>query len=219
MREKGKRSLWAGVLVTVLFIVWTVLIRAVDVREIGPMGTAVGFAAVNGWFHRLIGVHMALYTVTDWLGLVPVFVCMAFGAVGLIQLIGRRSLWKVDADILLLGVYYLLVILGYLFFEMIPVNYRPVLIEGRLEASYPSSTTLLTLSVMPTLGFQVRRRLRNINLRKTVSVLIRTFSLLMVLGRLISGVHWLTDIVGGVLLSTGLYCIYRAAVLLYCKEE
>lgn len=219
MREKGERFLWAGVLVTALFIVWTVLIRAVDVREIGPMGTAVGFAAVNGWLHRLTGVHMALYTVTDWLGLVPVFVCMAFGAIGLIQLISRRSLWKVDPDILLLGIYYLLVILGYLFFEMIPVNYRPVLIEGRLEASYPSSTTLLTLSVMPTLGFQVRRRLRNIDLRKTVSVLIRAFSMLMVLGRLISGVHWFTDIVGGVLLSMGLYCIYRAAVLLYCKEE
>lgn len=219
MREKGKRFLWAGVLVTALFIVWTMLIRAVDVREIGPMGTAVGFAAVNGWLHRLTGVHMALYTVTDWLGLVPVFVCMVFGAIGLIQLISRRSLWKVDPDILLLGIYYLLVILGYLFFEMIPVNYRPVLIEGRLEASYPSSTTLLTLSVMPTLGFQVRRRLRNIDLRKTVSVLIRAFSMLMVLGRLISGVHWFTDIVGGVLLSMGLYCIYRAAVLLYCKEE
>lgn len=40
----------------------------------------------------------------------------------------------------------------------------------------------------------------------------------MVIGRLVAGVHWLTDIVGAVLLSFGLYSIYRAAVIRWCKE-
>lgn len=162
---------------------------------------------------------MTIYRVTDWLGLVPVFICLAFGLIGFVQLVKRKSLGKVDFDITLLGGYYLLVVLGYLLFEMVPINYRPVLIEGRLEASYPSSTTLLVLSVMPTLAFQVRRRLRKGKGRSAVSVLTILFSLLMVIGRLLSGVHWFTDIVGAVLLSTGLFCIYKAVVILYGKEE
>ena len=118
-----------------------------------------------------------------------------------------------DADILLLGAYYLLVISGYLFFEMVPVNYRPVLIDGYLEASYPSSTTLLVLSVMPTLKFQTDRRCGNAKVRRLATWFVILFSAFMVTGRLISGVHWITDIIGSVLLSGALYLLYRAAVV------
>ena len=117
-----------------------------------------------------------------------------------------------DADIILLGGYYLLVIFGYLFFEMVPINYRPVLINGYLEASYPSSTTLLVLSVMPTLKFQTDRRCGNARVRRLVTAFAVLFSSFMVIGRLISGVHWITDIIGSVLLSGGLYLMYHAAV-------
>ena len=219
MKEQGRRYLWTGFSFVTVFAVWTALIKLVDVQDIGPMETAVGLATINGWFHKLTGVHMWLYTVTDWLGLIPVFVCLMFGGIGFVQLMQRKKLLKVDRDILLLGIYYLLVIFGYLVFEMIPINYRPTLIEGRLEASYPSSTTLLVLSVMPTLVFQTRRRLKNRKAKRIIDIMTVIFSLFMIIGRLASGVHWLTDIIGSVLFSAGLFCIYRAVVLLYCKEE
>nr|MCR5734243.1 phosphoesterase PA-phosphatase [Lachnospiraceae bacterium] len=129
---KEKRNLLIGALFTGAFALWTVLVQYVDVRIVGQNQTKIGFAAFNVWFHQLTGVNMTLYTITDWLGLVPIFICLYFSVLGLIQLIKRRSLLKVDTDILLLGVYYVLVIAFYLIFEMIPVNYRPVLIEGRL---------------------------------------------------------------------------------------
>ena len=201
----------AGLLLS--FVLWTILIQTVDVQPVGVNGTNVGFAAVNTWFHRLTGVHMGLYTVTDWLGLVPIAVCLGFAFLGLSQWIRRRSIAKVDRDILLLGAYYILVILGYLIFEMIPINYRPILIEGFMEASYPSSTTLLVLSVMPTLIFQVNRRSKNKTVRQVTAWFAILFSAFMVVGRTVAGVHWLTDIVGSVLLSGGLYCLYRAAAL------
>ena len=210
---KEKRNLLAGAGLIGAFALWTVLIRWVDVQAVGQNGTKIGFADFNVWFHQLTGVHMTLYTITDWLGLVPIFICLCFGVLGLVQLIKRRSLLRVDPDILLLGIYYVLVIACYLIFEMIPVNYRPVLIEGRLEASYPSSTTLLVLSVMPTLWFQANRRVSNAMIRKAVAVFVVTFSVFMVIGRLVSGVHWATDIIGSVLLSAGLYMLYRSAVL------
>ena len=219
MKEQGRRYLWTGFSFVTVFAVWTALIKLVDVQDIGPMETAVGLATINGWFHKLTGVHMWLYTVTDWLGLIPVFVCLMFGGIGFVQLMQRKKLLKVDRDILLLGIYYLLVIFGYLVFEMIPINYRPTLIEGRLEASYPSSTTLLVLSVMPTLVFQTHRRLKNRKAKRIIDIMTVIFSLFMIIGRLVSGVHWLTDIIGSVLFSAGLFCIYRAVVLLYCKEE
>ncbi|MCR5410498.1 MAG: phosphatase PAP2 family protein [Lachnospiraceae bacterium] len=216
---KEKRNLLAGVGLIGAFALWTVLIQCVDVQAVGQNGTKIGFADFNVWFHQLTGVHMTLYTITDWLGLVPIFICLCFGVLGLVQLIKRRSLLKVDPDILLLGVYYVMVIVCYLIFEMIPVNYRPVLIEGRLEASYPSSTTLLVLSVMPTLWFQANRRVSNVMFRKVVAVFVVAFSAFMVIGRLISGVHWATDIIGSVLLSAGLYILYHSVVLYADKAK
>ena len=216
---KEKRNLLKGAGLIGAFSLWTVLIQWVDVQAVGQNGTKIGFADFNVWFHQLTGVHMTLYTITDWLGLVPIFICLCFGVLGLVQLIKRRSLLRVDPDILLLGIYYVLVIACYLIFEMIPVNYRPVLIEGRLEASYPSSTTLLVLSVMPTLWFQANRRVSNAMIRKAVAVFVVTFSVFMVIGRLVSGVHWATDIIGSVLLSAGLYMLYRSAVLYSDKAK
>lgn len=209
IKQNGKRELMPGLVLLAGFIVWTILIRHIDVQRAGPGGTEIGFASFNVWFHRMTGVHMLIYTITDWLGLVPIFICMGFGLLGLIQWIKRRSLLRVDPDILLLGIYYLAVIFGYLLFEMVPINYRPILIEGNLEASYPSSTTLLVLSVMPTLKFQADRRVKSAVLGKSITIFVIVFSAFMVIGRLLSGVHWATDIVGSVLLSSGLFMIYR----------
>ena len=210
---KEKRNLLIGTLLIGAFALLTVLIQCVDVQAVGQNGTMIGFADINIWFHQLSGVHIMLYTITDWLGLIPIFICLCFGVLGLVQLVKRRSLLKVDPDILLLGVYYVLVIACYLIFEMIPIYYRPVLIEGRLEASYPSSTTLLVLSVMPTLMFQTYRRVVNPLIRNAAAVFVIAFSTFMVIGRLISGVHWATDIIGSILFSVGLYMLYQSAVL------
>jgi undecaprenyl-diphosphatase len=219
MKIKAKTIFLIGLLFVIIFLIWTWLIQVVDVNSIGPNCTDVGFATFNSWFHKITGVNMTLYSITDWLGLVPIFICIVFGCIGLVQLVKRKSLLQVDFDIILLGLYYVVVIFGYLIFEMIPINYRPVLINGNLEASYPSSTTLLVLSVMPTLVFQANRKMKNAGMKTCISVLSVFFSLFMVIGRLVSGVHWFTDIVGSILLSTGLFCIYKGLALLSDKKE
>lgn len=117
------------------------------------------------------------------------------------------------------GGYFVIVFLAYAIFEIIPINYRPILIEGRMEASYPSSTTLLVLSVMPALVEQIQRRLFGIRVKQIITIAAIAFSVFMVTGRLISGVHWFTDIVGGELLSAGLFKLYKAAVMLALKER
>ena len=213
MEAKGMKTLISGITLIISFVIWTMLIQIIDVQSIGANGTNIGFATLNMWFNSTICVNMTLYTITDWLGLVPIFICMIFGLVGLIQLIRRKNLLKVDFDIIILGVYYVIVILCYLIFEMHPINYRPILINGFMEASYPSSTTLLVLCVMPTLVFQVNQRLKSITLKRFITIFTVAFSVFMVVGRLISGVHWLTDIIGSCLLSAGLFYAYKGIVL------
>ena len=219
MNKSKKKSLLMGSISLAMFAVWTVLILTVDVQPLGQNGTSIGFATFNCWFHHFTGVNMAIYTITDWMGLVPVVICLIFAGIGLVQLIKRRSIFRVDADIMILGVYFVIVFLAYAIFEIIPINYRPILIEGRMEASYPSSTTLLVLSVMLALVEQIKRRLSGIRVKQIITIAAIAFSVFMVTGRLISGVHWFTDIVGGELLSAGLYMLYKAAVMLALKER
>lgn len=219
MKDHKKRDLLSGIILLTTFVIWTILIQYIDVQKAGPNETEVGFATFNVWFHKLTGEHMLIYTITDWLGLVPIVICLCFGVLGLVQLIKRRSLFKVDSDIILLGVYYVMVIMGYLLFEMIPINYRPVLIEGYLEASYPSSTTLLVLSVMPTLKFQIDRRIKNPLFKDVITIFVVGFSAFMVIGRLISGVHWATDILGSIFLSSGLFLIYKFVAEYFSLEK
>ena len=190
------------------FVLWTAALRRIDVQAIGPRGSRVGFAAVNGWFHELTGVHMSLYQLTDWLSLVPLGFIVGFGLVGLIQWIRRKHLRSVDFSILVLGGFYVVVLAAYGFFERFVVNYRPVLIEGILEASYPSSTTMLVMCVVPTAMMQLNVRIKSAAFRRCIASLLTGFLVFMVAGRLVSGVHWLTDIIGGALLSAGLVMLY-----------
>lgn len=208
--KRIRKSFIASMCLLVAFVLWTVAVCFVDVRTIGPQGSTVGFAGINGFVHNLTGVHLSLYNITDWLGLVPIFVCMDFGILGLVQWIKRKSICKVDHDILILGGFYIITIVAYLLFESVVINYRPVLINGYLEVSYPSSTTMLVMCVMPTAIMQFNSRMRNKVLRNIVAITIIAFIAFMVIGRLISGVHWFTDIIGGALLSAGLVVLYHA---------
>ena len=142
---------------------------------------------------------------------------MGFALLGLIQWIKRKHLFKVDYNILILGGFYIIVMAIYVLFEMLIVNYRPVLIGGILEASYPSSTTMLVMCVMPTAIIQFNARIKNNVLKRFTASVIIAFIVFMVIGRLISGVHWFTDIIGGALLSAGLVLLYRVTISLEAR--
>lgn len=208
MKKTNQRNFYITGCFFLMFLLWTMAIQYVDLQAIGPKASYVGFATLNGAFLNLTGVHMILYTITDWMGLVPLLIVLGFALLGGVQLIKRKSILKVDRDILALGGFYIIVMACYMLFEICVVNYRPVLIDGYLEASYPSSTTLLVMCVMPTAIMQCRARIKNHKIRKVVECIILTFIVFMVIGRLLSGVRWLTDIIGGVLLSASLVMMY-----------
>ena len=112
--KTAKKNLSAGLVLITAFVLWTVMVTTINVQPLGINGTDIGFSTINLWFHKLTGTNMALYTITDWLGLVPVFCCFIFGFTGFVQLVKRKSLAKVDCDIIILGIYYVAVIFLYL---------------------------------------------------------------------------------------------------------
>ena len=212
MKRKHQKRFYAAGCLLAAFALWTAAVCAVDVKPVGPMGSSVGFAAVNGFVHELTGVHMGLYVLTDWLSILPLGMVLGFALLGLAQWVRRKSLFKVDFSLFALGGFYALVLAAFMLFEVCVVNYRPVLIDGVLEASYPSSTTMLVLCVMPTAMMQLRARMKPGPTRSGLLGAMAAYTALMVMGRLISGVHWASDIVGGILLSAGLVTLYSAVL-------
>ena len=201
-----KRNFIISTILILLSVVFTILVKVVDVKPVGVNETNIGFASINQFVFKTIGVNMIWYYITDWLGLIPVFTAMIYALIGCVQLIKRKSIFKIDKEIIILGLFYIIVISIYVFFEKVIVNYRPILMNGFLEASYPSSHTLMTICLCGS-SIMVNRRLFDNKIVKFVNVVLVVIILITVIGRLISGVHWFTDIVGGMCISMALLMV------------
>ena len=195
-----------------LFAVLIILFRFVDVQAIGPEGTRIGLSQLNRFVFESLGVHMLWYEITDWLGIAAILTALGFAVVGLVQWIRRKNIWKVDREILVLGGLYFILIGLYVLFELAVVNYRPIIMPGSThpEASFPSSHTMLVCVIMgsaiPILGKYVKSE----TLCAALQVICAAIITITILGRLISGVHWFTDILGGILISVMLLNLYTA---------
>ena len=198
------------VMTVIASILLIILLRFIDVRSIGPEGTSIGLSNLNGFVFDMTGVNMIWYNITDWLGITAILVAFVFAVTGLVQLIKRRSLLKVDKEILVLGIFYILVIGIYLLFEKVIVNYRPVIMPGCQypEASFPSSHTMLVCVIMGSAIMLISRYIKKKTLCRALQVICAVIIGVTVIGRLLSGVHWFTDIIGGILISTALLALF-----------
>lgn len=203
MKKRRKEILLCGGLFAIA-IIYTLLVKYIDVQAIGPNDSLVGFATINNFMFNLTGVNMLWYDITYWWGFVPLFIAFIYAIIGFIQMIKRRSILKVDKEILGLCVYYIIVIGLYIFFETYVINYRPILMDGILEASYPSSHTLLSVCICGSSLMINKYLFKNKNFFKAENIISILSILVIVIGRFISGVHWFTDIIGAILISIAL---------------
>ena len=196
------------------FVVFTVLIKTVDVRAIGPFFSKVGFSHFNDWGRGLLKFNKSWYTVSQFLGYLAIAVCLCFACTGAYQLFtGKNGLKSVSRGIWATGGLYVALVVVYFFFDkVLIINYRPVLgTETILEASYPSSHTLLAVCVFLAASDQISRMLDKKDLANLLSVICWVAAAATVFSRLMSGVHWLTDIIGSIILSAFFLCLYLAA--------
>ena len=198
-----KKNIIISIVLIILSVLFTELVKNIDVKPIGPNESLVGFADINRLFHNLIGSNMIIYKVTEFLGYIPIVMALVYVFIGLKELIERKSLLKVDREIYILALFYVLVVGVYVFFEKFIVNYRPILIDGVLEASYPSSHTLMSICLCGS-SIIINKKIFKNKFGDVENILSVILILLLVIGRIISGVHWFTDILGGIIISSAL---------------
>ncbi len=195
------------------FIVFTILVKVVDVQAVGAEGTRIGFANLNTAVYALLGKRDFCYTLTqDYFIIWVLYLALFYAVNGFVQLIKRKSLLKVDRELLSVGAIYIIVIILYVLFEKLAINYRPIVLENKLEPSYPSTHTMLILTIAGTSIPLADKYNRKPAFTKIMSL---TIMCLTVICRLLSGVHWFTDIIGGVLISLCLISLNKAL----CKKE
>ena len=211
MNDK-KKQFYSTFLYGFAFVIFSLLIRVFDVQPAGPLGSKIGLAGLNTAVHQFFGEHLFWYELTQVFGYIALAVAAVFALTGLVQLIKRRSLFKVDKKLLMLGIVYIILIALYVLFEKIPFNYRPVILdpEQGLEPSYPSTHTLLILTILGTAFSLVKDYIKNQKLLVIIKLACLIIIALTIIGRLICGVHWLTDIAGGILLSLFLISLYKS---------
>ncbi len=215
MKSKSTGGFVISAMLFVLFVLFTLLVKQVDVQPIGPEGSSVGFASINGAVFSFLGTSMVLFKLAEYLGLFAILIAAGFVVAGLVQLLRRKSLWKVDHGILLMGALFVVTIVLYFLFEHIVINYRPIIMENELEASYPSSHTLLVIVILGSAMIQFHRLFKG---KRGILIMLDVLPCILIVGtilaRLASGAHWLTDIVGGVLLACTLITLYYSFVVL-----
>ena len=206
--NKRKNVLILVISMFILALVYTLLVKNVDTKAIGLGGSVVGFSSLNKWFHDLFSYSSFWYKLTKYLGFIPFLFVAYYGLCGLLQLVKRKSITKVDKKIVCLGIFYILVGITYVFFEKVIINYRPVMLEGELEASYPSSHTMLAVCICLSSLLISKDYIKNIKIRKIVNDITWLLMVVLVVGRSLSGVHWISDIIGGVIISLFLVSIF-----------
>lgn len=202
-----KTGIYRTALLLLAFFLFTMAVINVDVQPIGPENSRVGFADINGAVQSAFPYSEFFYQLTTYLGYLALLAVLGYGVLGILQLIKHRSLKRVDKQLMALGAFFVLMLLCYAVFEKLPVNYRPVILEEGLEASYPSSHTMLALCVFGAMMVPYPQLIPAEKLT-LVRIAAGTLMVISVVGRLLSGVHWLTDIVGAMLLSATLISFY-----------
>ena len=203
-----KRNLVISVILILLAIIFTILVKNVDVNTLGANGSNIGFSTLNRSVFDNIGVNMTWYNITNCLGIISIIIALAYVLIGLIQLVKRKNVFKVDKEIIALGIFYVILAAIYIAFEIFIVNYRPILMDGELEASYPSSHTMLTIFICGS-AILINSKLFNDNkIAKITNVVALILMIVTVIGRLLSGVHWFTDILGGIIIASALLMSY-----------
>lgn len=218
--KKNKKfiHLIIGACFLLAFLIFTILVKYIDVSAIGPNSSSVGFATINEFVHNLFGVHMTVYNITDWMGVIPIAIGLCFAVIGVIQWIKRKHFLQVDPFIFGLGILYIVTFGIYMLFNYLVINYRPVLINNVLEPSYPSSTTMLAIVFLISFLFEIKYLINNKKIRIAIIVSSLLTMAFMVIGRLVSGVHWFTDIFASILISVALIEFYLF-LSLFLKEK
>jgi undecaprenyl-diphosphatase len=199
----------------VLFIILMLLLN-VDKAVIAESGKEVGLSHINNLVSYSYKENIDF--MTDLLMYITFTVVVFEAGLGLYQLIKGKSLFKVDIEIIIFGIALVVMVALWLLFDyVIKINVRPT---HEAEGSFPSThvliTTFLALASHAFICYQYENKFA-----KYGSLLIAVSIIALVLfGRVASGMHYITDVTGGLFLGLALYfCTFGIIKVFKAKEE
>lgn len=205
-----------------LFVLFTLLVKFFDVSTAGESNTDVGFSSINSFFFDLFknnSFSNFWYKLSECLGYFALLTPVVFACIGFCQLLKNKKISLIDKRLFLLAFFYVIVFFFYLIFEIIVINYRPILIDGSLEASYPSSHTILSVCLLGSSVMYFKRFISsNKILNYIYSIVACAFIIAILAGRILSSMHWFTDVFGGVILSVSLLLYLKSFLSIIEKE-
>lgn len=213
--NKEKRNYIITVGLLILFVIFVFCLKKVNVDAIGPEGGKVGFASINKKVFDKLGQNAKWDKCSDYIAIVVIATVPIFALIGFVQMIKRKSLLKVDGDVLMFGGFYVVVLGFYELFEKIALNCRPIIDKNEIEASFPSSHTLIAVCFLGGTMLQVCYRIKNVALKIIVNVLCVVLMVAMAVMRLLAGMHWFTDVVGAILAGMFLLMLYYSCFYSY----
>jgi len=216
--KESKKYLISSIILVLIAIIFTVLVKVIDKGAIGPNDTVVGFQAINDYIKNMFPFNNTLYKITKYAGFIPLIFGLYYAFIGFMQLVKKKSLKKVDSKIYLIAGFYIVVLILYVLFDKIAINYRPVIIDNELEPSYPSTHVLLAMCFCLSSVIISKYYMKKDTIRKIVNIATWILMLFIVVGRMMCGCHWFTDIIGGVLISLALLNIFNT-ILLKLEEK
>ena len=211
IKQSKSTALFASILLLISSIVFTVAVSFLDVKENPDGGHNIGLSSVNLAFHKTFPYNEVLHNISEYAGYIPVLFALFFALMGAGQALKHKSFKRVDNVLFFLAGYYVIVGFVYLIFEKFCINVRPIMLDGEWEASYPSSHTLFSITLSASAILVNDIFYAKAKWRRPMNVLAYIFMLSVPVLRLFSGVHWLSDIVGGVIISATLVSILNYA--------
>lgn len=187
-----------------LFLLLIILLQF-DKNIITISGKEVGLSHINDLIDYKSNKKLDI--ISDILLYTSFIVAIAGVVIGLYQLITRKSLFKVDSFIIIFGIFLVAaVILWILFDYVIKINYRPL---NPNEGSFPSTHVLLTVFLTNVGGLMLAKYCKNTTLIIVAYVVSLLFIILVVLFRILSGMHYITDVFGGLFLGFSLSYLFN----------
>ena len=221
MKKKKKILLEMCVLLFIVSLLYTLLIKFVDVRGIAADGSNVGFATINSFFKKIFPFNNTWYDISNVFGFIAILIAALYALLGCYQLIQVKKLSKVDKRLYILAGFYIVFAILYVLFDKIAINYRPVLIDGELEASFPSTHTMLAICICGSSLLISKYFVTHKEIRKYIDFMTWGLMIFIVVARVLSGVHWFTDILGGIIISLFLLMLFYTIIYIvdHTKKE
>ena len=172
---------------------------------IGDLGS-INLRALNNGFRGLFGYEQggyfrSLYLITEGLGVVSILACLFWTGMGIKDLIKYRDINDVDKSIFATWLLYVLALIVWRVTLKISVSYAPVSVHPKsaLVVSFPCGNTFLIIISMCSsiylIGYFLEEKKKLVLALRVACIAILALGIIL---RTISGVNWLTDILGAI---------------------